>query len=42
MRKHLDVNARRIHLLNPQIAEIEEPLVRFVAPAGFRAGEMLG
>src|SRR6185437_12633533 len=42
VREHLDVDACRIHLLEAQAAEIKEPFVRFVAPASFRTGEMLG
>ena len=42
MRQHLHVDAGLVHFLEAERAQIVEPLVRLVAAAGFRAGEMLG
>ena len=42
MREHLHVDAGLVHFLDPQGAEVVEPLFGLVATAGFRAGEMLG
>ena len=42
MRQHLDVDSSLIHFLDPQGAEIEQPLLNGSFTAGLRAGEMLG